>query len=56
VAHLRVEFMGNHFTVTFNGKKDIAWDDPTFTEPGMVGVWTKADRLTPFDDFSFGEQ
>jgi hypothetical protein len=32
------------------------WDDQTFTEPGMVGVWTKADSVTLFDDFRFGEK
>ncbi len=53
---LRVEFTGNHFTVTFDGKKAIEWDDQTFTEPGMVGVWTKADSVTLFDEFSFGEK
>ena len=53
---LRVEFIGNHFTVTFDGKKAIEWDDQTFTESGMVGVWTKADSVTLFDDFSFGEK
>jgi hypothetical protein len=53
---LRVEFAGNHFIVTFDGKKTIEWDDQTFTEPGRVGVWTKADSVTLFDDFSFGEK
>src|SRR5216684_4358507 len=51
---LRVDFRGNHFTVTFDGKKAIEWDDKTFTEAGMVGVWTKADSVTLFDDFSYG--
>ena len=51
---LRVEFSDNHFTVTFDGKKAIEWDDKTFTEAGMVGVWTKADSVTLFDDFSYG--
>jgi hypothetical protein len=50
---LRVDFSGNHFTVTLDGKKAIEWDDSTFTEPGMVGVWTKADSVTLFDDFQF---
>ena len=52
---LRVDFIGNHFTVTFDGKTAIEWEDQTFTKPGMVGVWTKADSVTLFDDFSFGE-
>jgi hypothetical protein len=51
---LRVDFTGNHFTVTFNRKKAIEWDDDTFTEAGMVGVWTKADGVILFDDFSCG--
>jgi len=51
---LRVDFSGNHFTVTFDGKKAIEWDDETFTDAGMVGVWTKADSVTLFDDFTYG--
>jgi hypothetical protein len=51
---LRVDFSGSHFTVTFDGKKAIEWDDKTFTEPGMVGLWTKADSVTLFDDFTYG--
>jgi len=53
---LRVDFSGDHFTVTLDGKKAIAWDDQTFTEAGMVGVWTKADSVTLFDDFTFGSK
>jgi hypothetical protein len=53
---LRVDFSGNHFTVTFDGKKAIEWDDTTFTEAGMTGVWTKADSVTLFDDFTFGSE
>jgi hypothetical protein len=51
---LRVEFQGNHFTVTFDGKKALEWDDSTFQDAGKVGVWTKADSVTLFDDFVFG--
>ena len=53
---LRVDFADNHFTVTLDGKKAIEWDDKTFTEAGMVGVWTKADSVTLFDDFSCGSR
>src|SRR5256714_2282915 len=53
---LRVDFSDNHFTVTLDGKKAIEWDDKTFTEAGMVGVWTKADSVTLFDDFSCGSR
>ena len=51
---LRVDFQGNHFTVTLDGKKAIDWDDETFKDAGKVGVWTKADSVTLFDDFSYG--
>src|SRR5438046_5708861 len=29
---LRVDFQGNHFMVTFDGKKAIEWEDKTFNE------------------------
>src|SRR6266705_3324596 len=43
---LRVDFQGSHFTVTFDGKKAIEWDDDTFKDAGKIGVWTKADSVT----------
>jgi len=51
---LRVDFQGNHFTVTYDGRKAIEWDDTTFKDAGKVGVWTKADSVTSFDDFTYG--
>jgi hypothetical protein len=50
---LRVDFQGTHFTVTVDGKKAIEWDDEKFRDAGKVGVWTKADSVTAFDDFSY---
>jgi hypothetical protein len=50
---LRVDFRGSHFTVTYDGMKAIEWDDQTFTDAGEVGVWTKADSVTLFDDFNY---
>jgi arsenate reductase len=52
---LRVDFAGNHFTVTYDGAKAIEWDDDTFKEAGKLGVWTKADSVTSFDDFRYGQ-
>jgi len=51
---LRVDFAGSHFTVTYDGRKAIEWDDETFKDAGKVGVWTKADSVTLFDDFTYG--
>jgi hypothetical protein len=51
---LRVEFAGRRITVALNGKKYIELDDEHVQGVGAVGVWTKADSVTVFDDFSFG--
>ena len=51
---LRVDFEGNRFTVTYDGQKALEWSDDTFKDPGKVGVWTKADSVTLFDDFAYG--
>ena len=51
---LRVEFKDHHFKVIFDGKHLFDVEDNTFTDAGKVGVWTKADSVTLFDDFSYG--
>jgi hypothetical protein len=53
---LRVDFRANYFTVTFDGKKAFGWKDNTFKDAGKVGVWTKADSTTLFDDFTYGPE
>ncbi len=50
---LRVDFEGNKFTVTFDGRKVLEATDDSFKDAGKVGVWTKADSVTLFDDFSY---
>jgi hypothetical protein len=52
---LRVDFKGNRFTVSFDGARVIDARDETITGAGAVGVWTKADSVTEFDDFDYGE-
>jgi hypothetical protein len=51
---LRVEFVGARFKVIFNDKPLFEVEDSTFTEAGMVGLWTKADSVTAFDAFVYG--
>jgi hypothetical protein len=51
---LRVEFLGRRIKVFLNGMLHIEIDDSHIAGPGAVGVWTKADSVTAFDDFSFG--
>jgi hypothetical protein len=53
---LRVNFSGNRFAVVFNDKELFMAEDDTITDDGKVGVWTKADSVTLFDDFSYGSQ
>jgi len=53
---LRVEFQGNHFAVLLDGKTALDWTDETFKDAGKVGVWTKADSVTLFDDFAYGSK
>jgi hypothetical protein len=38
------------FTVFLNGKKIFKVQDNSFTNAGKVGLWTKADAVTYFDD------
>ena len=58
VAHIgvevRVEFAGKRIRVIFDGKPYIEMDDDRIAGPGAVGVWTKADSVTLFDDFGYG--
>jgi len=51
---LRVEFKGTRIHVLLDGKAAIEFDDAHISGVGAVGVWTKADSVTAFDDFSFG--
>ena len=49
---LKLESAGNHFVVWFDGTKVLDATDDTFTDAGRVGLWTKADSVIQFDDFT----
>ncbi len=49
---LRVVATGQVFEVYFNDEKLYEVEDTTFPDAGKVGVWTKADSVTYFDDLS----
>jgi hypothetical protein len=51
---LRVEFSGKRIKVALDGKIYIEMEDDRIAGPGAVGVWTKADSVTAFDDFAYG--
>ncbi len=45
---------GSHLVVTWDGKVVIEADDTTLAEAGKVGLWTKADSVSAFDDLEIG--
>jgi len=47
---VRVECVGTHITCYFDNEKKIDATDETFKEAGKIGLWTKADSVTYFDD------
>jgi hypothetical protein len=52
---LRIDFKASRFSVSFNGKQLFEVEDSTFTDAGKVGLWTKADSVTLFDQVTYGE-
>jgi hypothetical protein len=52
---LRVDFKGTRSKVFYNGKQLFEVEDSTFADGGKVGLWTKADSVTLFDEITYGE-
>jgi hypothetical protein len=50
---LSVEFAGTQIRVSLDGKTYIELNDSHISGAGAIGVWTKADSVTAFDDFAF---
>lgn len=48
---LRFEAAGPHLKIAFDGMVVIERDDGTFSNPGKVGLWTKADSVSAFTNF-----
>src|SRR5260370_1167418 len=42
---LKVDAVGNHFVVWFDGQKVLDATDDTFNDAGRAGLWTKADSV-----------
>lgn len=49
---LRAVMIANKITCYLDGKKLLEASDDTFKDAGSVGVWTKADAATSFDNLS----
>lgn len=53
---LRVIARGRLFAIYLNDRKVFEVENDTFTGAGKVGLWTKADAVTQFDDLSAASQ
>lgn len=47
---ISIEMKGSKISCTLNGQNLIEVTDDTFTLPGKVGLWTKADAVSYFDE------
>ncbi|MCU0857733.1 MAG: DUF1080 domain-containing protein, partial [Pontiellaceae bacterium] len=52
---LAVQMKSDAIICFLNGKQYIEANDTTFDNAGKVGLWTKADAQTRFDNFTAGE-
>ena len=53
---IKVTCVGNQISCSFDGKHLINATDDTFKDAGKIGVWTKADSVTYFDDLLVSEK
>jgi hypothetical protein len=49
---LRVTMVGDRITCYLDGKKYLDVQDSTFPDAGTIGLWSKADARTQFDDLT----
>ena len=52
---IRIEHRGTAIKVYLNGEMLFEAEDKTFPAGGKIGVWTKADSVTSFDDLTVEE-
>lgn len=51
---LRVVAEGSRIELFIDDEPVLTVEDSSLTEPGMIGLWTKSDAATLFDDLSVG--
>jgi hypothetical protein len=52
---LRVVMLGDHIWCYLNGQLWLDVRDETFKSEGLIGLWTKADAQSVFDDLTASE-
>jgi hypothetical protein len=50
-----VTMVGPKITCYLDGRKHLEAEDATFTEAGMIGLWSKADARSYFDDLAVSD-
>jgi Domain of Unknown Function (DUF1080) len=53
---LRVTMVGAKITCFLDGQKLLEAEDSTFPDAGMIGLWSKADAQSYFDDLTVSDQ
>jgi hypothetical protein len=53
---LRVTMKGDHIECSYDGKKYLDVHDSTFPEAGKIGLWSKSDAQSQFDDLTLAGQ
>ena len=53
---LRITMVGRNITGYLDGRKLLVAEDDTFPGAGMVGLWSKADAQSDFDDLTVNEK
>jgi hypothetical protein len=49
---LKIVTVGRDIRGYFDGRLLLEAEDDQFSQPGKIGLWSKADAVTDFDDFS----
>jgi hypothetical protein len=52
---LRVTMTGNKISCYIDGQKHLEVEDMTFPDAGMIGLWSKADAQSYFDDLTIDD-
>lgn len=53
---LRVTMIGDHIECYLDGKKYLDVKDTTFPDAGKIGVWSKSDARSQFDDLTLSQR
>ena len=52
---LRVTMTGDQIICRYDGKKSVEGKDSTFAKAGKIGLWTKADAQSQFDELTLAD-